>query len=110
MAKQKKETVKNKYLALCMRCQRRIDAIETGHPFRYECGATNCNVTSCYAYVPIKPLVITKNKDDKRVLFGPAMLSCRAHSAKEADCELNLKWEKKGRSGVIYWVPKGERQ
>jgi hypothetical protein len=94
-----------KYLSLCYRCQHRVDFLEKGFGLRCECQDVGKAVCSCYAYVPIKPLVMRRNTGERRPMFGPSMISARTHSYEEADCELKL--EQVGKTkGVIYWVPK----
>lgn len=58
---------------LCFRCQHRVENLETGNnPFgggpRFECGLITESISSCYCFLPVKPVVVKKNKGDKRPL------------------------------------------
>ena len=56
---------------LCFRCENRARNLETEgrHQPRRECGSTKMSVHTCYAYRPVKPVVLRKAKGDRRV-FG----------------------------------------
>lgn len=64
-------------------------------------------MSSCYAFVPIKPLVLQKTYKDRRPLVGPSMFAARACSLKEADCALDVSM--KGRKAVLFWDVKKKK-
>jgi hypothetical protein len=65
-------------LGLCNRCEHRIAFIENNQRTRFECGNINSTVNSCYAYIPVLPIKLTKsNKNDVRSVGLPPMLAPR---------------------------------
>jgi hypothetical protein len=84
---------KNKgVIGLCFRCQYRAEALDMGlagggrNGPRYECHANAEHaVWSCYMFRPCLPLVVQRDKGDRRQFAG-GMLSCRYHAIREDDC------------------------
>jgi len=88
---------------LCYRCEYRASYHETGRHPRLEC-ANNNSVISCYMYLPVKPLIVKRNKEDNRPLFPPA-ISARTqivNLAKDIECT----YRKTKRGYLFYWIPK----
>lgn len=88
---------------LCYRCEHRARFFETGRGPRYECQQPEMAVHGCYMYKPVKPLILKKQKGDKRPEFAGAMLSARQEYVGLPDFELNLAKVKDGK--VLYWEP-----
>ena len=94
-------------MGLCYRCEHRADFKETGRRPRYECG-TDYAVVSCYMYQPVMPVILKKEKGDRRPQFGPAMISARSQAVGVSKFELDLH---KTRNGVVlYWRPKSDKK
>jgi hypothetical protein len=55
-------------------------------------------------YKPVMPVIVEKNKGDRRPQFAGAMISSRSHFVKIAESDMTLKSGKEG--SVLYWVPK----
>jgi len=89
---------------LCFRCEHRACFYETGSGPRCECQGHETAVYSCYMYKPVRPVVLKRNRDDRRPQFAGSMISARSHFVKIADSELALKSGREG--GVLYWTPK----
>lgn len=104
LKKLKSTTDKLSVIGPCFRCQHRVDALEGTSRMRCECGDFLQANWSCYAYTPIKPLIMRRNKADRRPYPAPIMFSARAHAVGEADCKLVYKKTRKGI--VLYWKPK----
>jgi hypothetical protein len=58
--------------------------------------------------VPVKPVVLEKNKGDPRSLAVPALIAARAHAVSEADCVLRIRRDNK--KLVLFWEPKRKRK
>ena len=95
-----------KYYGLCHRCEWRADYKETGNRPRYECGMDTA-VVSCYMYRPVAPLILKRNKGDRRPPLAGAMLSARMYAIGVADGEYTAIKRKNGI--VAYWRPKNEK-
>jgi hypothetical protein len=89
---------------LCFRCEYRARFYETGQGMRCECHTPEMCVHSCYMYKPVMPVIVEKNKGDRRPQFAGAMISSRSHFVKIAESDMTLKSGKEG--SVLYWVPK----
>jgi hypothetical protein len=99
----KKDRKKEMY-GLCFRCEYRaeylhdkLNAAENDFVSgpRYECSMTG-SVHSCYMYRPVRPYILKANKDDKRGLTLPWMLSGRAHAVGVAKVQYVAKKAKEG--------------
>ena len=91
---------------LCHRCEHRASFLEKGHAPRCECGDTTCSVSSCYMYMPVLPVILERNKDDKRPQFAGCMISARSHIVRvpnKDDLSMQLETYKDGK--MIYWCP-----
>lgn len=102
-----------KSIGLCFRCEYRVRFLETGSGPRCECGMTGQSSYSCYMYTPVKPLIITQDKDDKRFPLAPWMISARCHAIGIADVFLTAdikmgNGKKKIDKFVKYWLPAKE--
>lgn len=65
-------------MSLCRRCEHRAEAYETELGPRYECTDFNNSVFSCYMYQPTKPVILKREKGDKRSQFGAWQLTARS--------------------------------
>jgi hypothetical protein len=105
--KKKIELKEQQYHGLCFRCDHRAKFLEIGSQPRYECGQTGQSVCGCYMYKPVKPVILKRNKGDRRPQFAGYMLSARSRGVRiptEREFILNFKKYKDG--NVIYWAPK----
>lgn len=85
---------------LCFRCEHRAKFLETGHGPRYECGVIENSNIGCYMFMPCKPVIMTKNKGDKRPAHGGPMLGARMSAmGLVKDCHLELT------DGWLHWMP-----
>lgn len=66
-------------LPLCYRCEHRAVFCELGYGPRYECQQPGA-VVGCYAYRPVRPVVLKRDKGDRRLIGAPDLLSARAHA------------------------------
>ena len=66
-------------IGLCFRCEHRARYLETNQRPRLECSLTDKSVYSCYMYRPVKPVILEKNKNDRRYQLAPMMMSARSH-------------------------------
>jgi hypothetical protein len=89
---------------LCFRCEYRAQFLEEEHAPRFECGQINNTYVGCYAYKPVKPIILKKRKGDKRPQFAGHGFSARSEYGGEPEMELNLSKNKKG--SILYWTPK----
>ena len=89
---------------LCHRCEHRARNKETGMAPRYECGITE-TVFGCYMYEPVRPLIIRKQKGDKRPLLLNA-LSARVERM-DRQPEITLIGKRVPGGLLVYWLPKG---
>jgi len=110
--KKTKET-KEKSIGLCFRCEWRARYFETKSGPRMECGMTTRSSYSCYMYTPVKPLVITQDKGDRRFPLAPWMISARCHATEIANVFLTAKINMGNRKKKIdkfikYWLPAEE--
>jgi len=69
-----------KAVGLCYRCEHRAEFLESGIKARYECGSIKNAVVSCYMFLPVIPVVLEKNKNDKRPMTLN-IFSARVHGA-----------------------------
>jgi len=91
---------------LCYRCEHRAEFLSNhGRRPRSECGNVNASQSGCYMYQPCRPVVVKKNKGDKRPLFGPAMIAARYSAVRVAD-DMELNVHKNGGEHTLYWRPK----
>jgi len=89
---------------LCYRCEHRAEYFEAGRALRYECGMTSLAVHSCYAYEPVKPLTIIKQKGDQRP-FLAGIIACRAvRASKQFPLVVDIKRFSKKKI-LPYWRP-----
>lgn len=56
--------------------------METGYAPRCECGLVGHAVCSCYMYRPVAPIVLSRNRGDRRPVGAPAMISARCHGVR----------------------------
>jgi hypothetical protein len=63
---------------LCFRCEWRARSLETGMGPRHECKQHESAVYSCYMYSPVFPIILERNKGDKRPKGG-GILGARMH-------------------------------
>ena len=78
--------------------------LESGVRPRYECGEIESAKFSCYMYRPVMPVLLKKQKEDKREQFAGWMLSARSEAAGMPEMELAAKYKKSG--SLLYWIPK----
>jgi hypothetical protein len=91
-------------LTLCFRCEHRAKASETKGVYspRFECSDFNHSVSSCYMYLPVIPLIIEREKKDKRPL-SLNIFSCRVKPIRRPTGEYDLK--RFNRGILVYWKP-----
>jgi hypothetical protein len=94
-------------IRLCFRCEYRAQFHEQGYAPRCECGDIKCAVYSCYQYKPVIPVILKKNKDDKRPQFAGSLLSARSYGSMIAQLNKQISLNiKKYRDGtMLYWRP-----
>jgi len=86
------EAEKTLGLGLCYRCEHRAEFLENGFKPRFECGMEKTATSSCYMFMPCKPVAVTSNAGEKRPVFGPWMIAGRVHALGLVDHErLRLK-------------------
>lgn len=95
-------------MSLCYRCEHRARFLETGRGPRWECQQPERSVSGCYMYQPVRPVVLKRNKGDKRPQFGPWMVSARSSFVRLWD-EAVLHVSKRKDGNAIYWAPKRRR-
>lgn len=99
-------------VGLCFRCEWRARFFETGSGPRCECGMTTRSSYSRYMYTPVRPIIITANKEDQRFPLWPFMLSARCHSVGLANVFLTaniIKGKRRREDKFIkYWLPAKE--
>jgi hypothetical protein len=88
---------------LCFRCEYRARFCETGERPRMECGDIDSAVNSCYMAKPVKPIVVSKDHQDRRPLM-PGLFSARFHRVADPIVELCIKQMPRGY--MLYWMPK----
>jgi len=86
-------------LPLCHRCEHRAVFLETGHGPRYECQQAGA-VASCYMFRPVIPLVLHRDKGDRRGLMDGCMWSARAHAVGHAKVRLRAVLSQ---GGTVLW-------
>jgi len=91
--------------SLCYRCEHRAMFLEGEYRPRHECGLITSAVENCYMYRPTRPMIIKKQKGDKRVLFSGAGVSARCEGVEVADMDYRLAKTKKGY--IVWCEPKG---
>jgi len=100
---------KERRRGLCYRCEHRAQYLEAGHRPRHECGEIQMGKYSCYMYLPIKPVILTKNEDDDRPQFAGSLFSARSYlSEREPDLKIHLKEYKDG--AMLYWKPCSKKE
>jgi hypothetical protein len=74
-------------IGLCYRCEKRVRFLETKGQERprYECGDIEHSSCGCYAFEPVKPVVMQRNKGDKRPQFAGSMIAARSHGVRVAE-------------------------
>ena len=73
---------------LCFRCENRAIFLETGYHPRFECGMEKTASSSCYMFMPAKPIVVAPAvATEKRPIFGPWMIAGRVQSKGLVDVE-----------------------
>ncbi len=94
---------------LCFRCHHRARYLETGGQWepRCECGDVGHAVYSCYMYRPPVPLLLVRDKGDRRPAGGPWMFSARMHAVGEA--RGGWGWQRAGRRWRMGWESKSGR-
>lgn len=94
----------NDELRLCFRCERRAGFLETGMGPRAQCKDEGA-IGNCYAYLPVKPIVLKKAKGDRRPVGVPILIFARVERHKLADVDLRVLTKSRGKF-VFYWEPK----
>jgi len=78
------------HTGLCFRCEHRAVFLKTGRRPRWECGEINREVSTCYMYIPGKPIVLEpSDPDDPRPRFGPAAIASREHALRTLERDLD---------------------
>ena len=93
-------------MTLCRRCEHRAVGHATGEGPRYECTDFGTSKFSCYMYQPVKPVILKRQKGDRRPQFVGWMLSARSCFVEVAD-DMELKiinYGKKGKA-IIWYRP-----
>jgi len=90
-------------ISLCYRCEHRARFLETGERPRYQC-KTDGAAWSCYMYKPVKPLIMARNKGDRRPMFSGIAFSARSHAIGIAKGEYQV--IKQGKGKAIFYMPK----
>lgn len=99
-------------MSMCFRCQHRVDCLEGASAPRCECDDFEHSKYTCYMFIPIKPVVLTKlDPSDKRPQFGPWTVAARSRyvgEVTEEEFELALKQGNKteAKGTIVYWRPK----
>lgn len=85
---------------LCHRCENRVRFIESDGAWqpRMECGDIKHSSCSCYAYLPVKPIILRKSPGDTRQ-FG-----YRTAPAGIGEYDLKVKTLPRKRGKAIQWV------
>ena len=91
--------MEDNFVPLCTRCDNRANYLETGHGFRYECQSETASVRSCYAYLPVRPLLLRRDPHDKR-RFGYRTVAVRALPA----ATIAVPVKRKGRKRAKTWA------
>ena len=89
----------------CFRCEHRAQFLETGRRPRLQCGDLTQTLINCYMYRPVKPVLLKKEKGDRRPEFA-GIISARedfVEVATNKQVELNIKRFRKG--NMIFWAP-----
>jgi hypothetical protein len=93
-------------MSLCWRCENRAKAHETGHGPRYECTDFEHSKFVCYCYQPVKPVILKRQRGDKRPQFAGWAISARSEFAGVEE-DLMLKVIPHGRKGnTLLWIKK----
>jgi len=95
---------KEQSCGLCYRCEKRAYYLEKGNAPRCECGNPETSVYSCYCYQPVQPIILQRNKHDKRQRFMGWMISAREHRVRIP--KLQPKAQKYKDGIMVYWIPK----
>lgn len=90
--------------SLCFRCEHRARYLEDKNirP-RFECGQITQSTYACYSFLPVKPIITTRLKGDRRPEFGPTMFSSRITSVEYANLVATLVKVRKGK--IFCWIP-----
>ena len=94
-------------MSLCYRCEHRALFLETGSRPRFECGDIENSKAGCYMFSPVKPVILQKDKKDKRAQFGHWLFAARSSAVSIAPCVMHFKKYKKGT--CPYWIPGEEK-
>ena len=87
---------------LCFRCEHRAHGYEAGHYPRCECGDLASAVRSCYMYRPARPVVLVRNRGDRRSPFHGALVSARMQAGRLASGEYVGRTERKPHRKLEY--------
>lgn len=90
-------------MSLCFRCEHRARFFETGIRPKSECGDIEKSKMECYMFKPVKPVILKKDKKDKRPQFGSWLFTARSSAVSIAPCNIEFKKYKKGI--CPYWIP-----
>jgi hypothetical protein len=88
--------------SLCNRCEHRAIWLEGGNAPRYECGQ-HWAVGACYMFEPVKPILVCRNKSDKRPMFAGWALSARVNAV-QVEPKVTLAVRKQGKYYLPIWV------
>ena len=93
-------------MSLCHRCEYRALAHECKTGPRFECTDFGMSLYVCYMYRPVKPVILKRQKGDKRPQFAGWMVSARVEFSGVCE-DLVLKEINYGRKGkaLIWFKP-----
>jgi len=102
----KNSKVEDKPKGLCYRCEYRALYFETQYAPRYECGAIQYAVYTCYMYRPVLPFIVTKQDTlDTRPIFSAFYISSRIRALEPLssnDCILEIYKQGKNQYVPLY--------
>lgn len=88
---------------LCFRCEKRALFLEKKRPpYRYQCGLVERTGYSCYAFTPIKPILMKKSLKDRRPI-SLNVFGARVMNTGDPNMVMEFKKTKKGL--LVYWRP-----
>lgn len=93
-----------KRAGLCHRCEHRARAMEGNGALRHECGQSGQSVVSCYAYQPVRPVVLRRNENDERLLNAPTALRGRSHFAGLLEGRIGYNYNELRQEMRLYWI------
>ena len=93
---------------ICFRCEYRAQFLEKGHAPRCECGMIEQSKIGCYCYRPVAPVVLARDKDERRSVMMPETLRGRSHGVGIAECD--VVFSELGRKYCLYATPKGKKK